>query len=116
MDPEATKQTAEVSFPWFSMIGAFCLATFGGIVHYLQGLISSKRTWSLLSFIVESLTSGFVGILAFFLCEYVGLSHYPTAFIVAMTGHLGAKAIQKFQLVWVESLRSMLTALLPGGK
>lgn len=116
MDPEATKQTASVTFPWFSMIGAFLLATFGGVVHYLQGLISSKRTWSLLSFMVESLTSGFVGILAFFICEYVSLSHYPTAFIVAMTGHLGAKAIQKFQLIWVESLRSLLTAMLPGGK
>lgn len=116
MDSIITTKTTEVTFPWFSMIGAFLLATFGGVVHYLQSLISSKRTWSLLSFVVESFTSGFVGILAFFLCEYVGLSHYPTAFIVAMTGHMGAKAIQKFQLVWVESLRSMLTALLPGGK
>lgn len=55
---------------------------------------------SVMALIGEAMISAFAGMMAFFLCEAfnVGLSY--SIFIVAMSGHMGVKAIALFEKKW----------------
>ena len=48
----------------------------------------------------ELLVAGFAGMATFFLCQAWGLDGMYTAFAVAVSGHLGAKAIDGLTGIW----------------
>ena len=70
------------------------LSWFGGAVAYLQrikaGGVASFSFWL---FIVESMTSWFIGLMTFYVCQYGGMSGDFTAGAIGLAGHMGTRAI-----------------------
>ena len=78
------------ALPFVLVIGLSCM---GGIVSYLNRIDRSGIAFSFIRLVVEVVTSGFVGIIAFMLCDYAGLEWSVTAAIVAISGHMGTRAL-----------------------
>lgn len=78
------------------------LSVVGGFVNFYhkvqRGLASP---FSFTELIGELMTSGFAGVLTFWLCEWSQINPLLTAVFVGISGHMGARAI--FQLErWAE--------------
>jgi hypothetical protein len=82
---------------WITQIIPFALAIalscFGGIVSYLNRIDKNGVAFSFIRLSIEILTSGFVGIISFMLCDYAKLEWSTTAAIVAISGHMGTRAL-----------------------
>lgn len=72
---------------------AILLSCFGGIVNYLNRIDKSGVAFSFIRLLIEIITSAFVGIISFMLCDYAGLDWSITAAIVAVSGHMGTRAL-----------------------
>ena len=78
-----------LTYPW--VIG---VSTAGGFVSFMQKHKNGKvRAFNFTEFIGEVVTSGFVGVVTFWLCKYSNFSEYLTAALCAVTGHMGSRAI-----------------------
>jgi len=63
-------------------------------VGYLKKVnLGLTQRFSFTELIGEIATSGFVGVLTFYLCEEAGFSQLVTAAFVGITGHMGSRAI-----------------------
>lgn len=82
---------------WLTQIIPFALAIalsgLGGVVSYLNRIDKHGIAFSFIRLSIEVLTSGFVGIISFMLCDYAKLEWSTTAAIVAISGHMGTRAL-----------------------
>lgn len=70
------------------------LSVWGGMVSYMRKIKSKDiERISILEFIGEMTTSGFIGVVTFFLCEFAELDRLVTAAMVGISGHAGSRAI-----------------------
>jgi hypothetical protein len=70
------------------------LAAWGGVVSFLHKVkIGETHKFNLTELIGEVLTSGFAGILTFYLCEAAKFDAMWTAAMVGISGHMGARAL-----------------------
>ena len=72
---------------------AVLLAALGGAVQYFNKIDKHGMPFSFVKLLIEVGTSGFVGIVSFELCDAAGLSWQITAALVAISGHMGARAL-----------------------
>ena len=107
---EAAKAAAEVAnggpfsvqslVPTLWMVG---VAICGGAVSFYRKVKDGKaRAFNLTEFIGEIFTSAFVGLVTFWICKFYGVGEYLTAAAVAITGHMGARAIFVTEQ-WIEN-------------
>jgi cytochrome bd-type quinol oxidase subunit 2 len=83
--------TLQNLWPTILMAG---VAMLGGYVNFRQKMKAGKvRGWNFAELIGEMVVSAFVGILTFWVCRGFEVNEYLTAAAVAITGHLGARAI-----------------------
>lgn len=70
------------------------LSLWGGVVSYARK-IKNKQTprFSINEAIGEMATSGFIGVITFYLCEFADLDRLVTAAMVGISGHAGSRAI-----------------------
>lgn len=73
------------------------LALWGGTVNYISRIRQGKMPFSFVELIGEWCISGFVGVATMYLCMEYSVSWYFTAFLVAITGHMGSRAIFMFE-------------------
>ena len=59
------------------------------------------RPFNMAEFIGEVLTSGFAGVLTFYLCEWADVAQLLTAAFVGISGHMGSRALFMFER-WAE--------------
>lgn len=72
----------------------FGLALFGGLVSFIQkAKRGAVRAWNVTELIGELLISAFAGLLTFYLCEAAELSQPLSAAFIAISGHMGPRAI-----------------------
>jgi hypothetical protein len=70
------------------------ISMMGGAVNFYQKVKSGKaRVINVTELIGEMVTSAFVGIVCFWICKSYGVNEYATAAGVAISGHMGARAI-----------------------
>ncbi len=70
------------------------LASWGGFVSYVRKVkIGEIHRYSIVEFLGEISTSGFAGIITFYLCEASNISPLITAAMVGISGHMGSRAI-----------------------
>lgn len=70
------------------------LSVWGGFVNFYQKVkAGTARPFNIVELIGELATSGLVGIVTFFLCESAGIGQLVTAALVAISGHMGTRAI-----------------------
>lgn len=77
--------------PTLWMVG---IAVAGGVVSFYQKVQAGKaRSFNVTEFIGEVVTSAVVGIVTFWLCRGFEVNEWLTAAAVAVTGHMGSRAI-----------------------
>jgi hypothetical protein len=88
-------------------------AAMGGFVSFMRKLREgSARAFNFVEFIGELFTSAFVGVLTFWICEWAGLSQMLSAVFIAITGHMGSRALfiaEKIAQKWFENKAGVIT-------
>ena len=70
------------------------LAFWGGLTNYITRVKSGKaEKFSLAELIGEVTIAGFAGVMAFHLCDALGMSYAWTAATVGVAGHMGGRFI-----------------------
>jgi hypothetical protein len=91
------------SYSYITYLWVFILSAWGGIVSFnakrKQGLV---RSFNIMELLGEISTSAFAGIITFYLCEWSDLDKLLSAALVAISGHMGSKAIREFEK-WAEN-------------
>lgn len=87
-----------ITYAWVLLLSGW-----GGIVSWLRkrrdGVI---RPFNITELVGEIVTSGFAGVLTFWLCEAAGIDRLVTAAMVGISGHMGSRAIFQMEQ-WAES-------------
>jgi len=96
---EAVKGAIEAADP-FSLkalvptLWMIVIAALGGVANFYQKVKTGKaRAFNVMELIGEVLVSAFVGLITFWICKGYGVNEWLTAASVAITGHMGSRAI-----------------------
>ena len=74
--------------------GVLGLAVWGGLVNFRARVKAGKvPAFSIMELVGEMATSGFVGVITFFVCEATGVHPLITAATVGMAGHMGGRSL-----------------------
>ena len=80
----------------------FALSMLGGAVNFLNKVRSgAARAFNFTEFAGELATSGFAGLLTFWLCEAGSISPLLSAVLIGISGHMGSRAIFRIEK-WAE--------------
>ena len=94
----ATDARSPFDYGVLTYIWVLCLSAFGGIVNFSRKLRDSRTTpFRLTEFVGEIATSSFAGLLTFWLCESAGIDRLITACCIAISGHMGSRAVFKME-------------------
>lgn len=74
------------------------LSTWGGIVNYIQS-VRKGRTFSWRELMFDLITSSFAGLLTYYFCLSAGISDTMSAILIAISGHMGTRAISGFEAI-----------------
>jgi hypothetical protein len=102
---EELKQAVEAvakdptGYGWMTYLWVCLIAAWGGLVRFLNSMRERKESFSaaMVTLMTGLITSVFVGVLTFYACEIANFDKLWTAICVAVTGHLGAQAMQVFE-------------------
>jgi hypothetical protein len=102
---EELKQAVEAvakdptGYGWMTYLWVCLIAAWGGLVRFLNSMRERKESFSaaMVTLMTGLITSVFVGVLTFYACEIANFDKLWTAICVAVTGHLGAQAMQIFE-------------------
>lgn len=99
--PKTPTDYSFITYAW-----VLVLSMWGGSVSYYRKLRSNQDDRvRLMELIGELFTSGFVGIITFWLCEQSGIPQLYSAALVGITSHMGSRAIyiaEQFVTDWIK--------------
>ncbi len=82
------------------------LSMWGGTVSFLRKIKNgAARPFNIAELIGEIFTSGFVGVITFWLCEASNINPLISAAMVGVAGHMGGRALFLFELYIEQWLR-----------
>lgn len=95
----ATDVAGPAAYSWVTYAWVALLSAWGGLVRFLNNVRTRKHDWQEagIHLFIGLVTSVFVGVITFFLCEAMHVSELITAVLVAGTGHMGAEGIRVFE-------------------
>jgi len=86
------------TYPLITYLWVIALAAWGGAVSFIGKVkAGDARACNFVEFIGEIVTSGFVGVLTFWLCEEAGFKPLITAALVGIAGHMGSRALLQME-------------------
>ena len=86
--------------PTLWMVG---VAVLGGVVSFYQKVRAGRaRPMNITELLGEIVTSAFAGLITYWICRFYGVNEYLMAAGVAISGHMGARAIFIAEQ-WIES-------------
>lgn len=96
-DINNTAYLAELLRQFLPYLSTLFLSCWGGIVSYIQRLRvhHSRFNWKDLTF--DLVISSFAGLLTHFFCEYSNVGGSMSAILIAVSGHMGTRAIASFE-------------------
>ena len=96
-DPNNTALIGEFFKQLLPYLSTLFLSCWGGIVSYIQRLRihRSRFNWKDLTF--DLVISSFAGLLTHFFCEYSNVGGSMSAILIAVSGHMGTRAIASFE-------------------
>ena len=90
------------TYAWLTYLWVFGLSSWGGFVSFMRKRRQGQaRPFNLAEFIGEIATSAFAGVLTFYLAESAGAPQLLTAAMVAISGHMGGRAVFLME-TWME--------------
>lgn len=94
---EAAKAAASTPFSDGNLIPTLWMAivaALGGVANFYQKVKTGKtRVFNVMELVGEILVSAFVGLVTFWICRGYAVNEWLTAAAVAVTGHMGSRAI-----------------------
>ena len=95
-EKEALAEWGRQCLPYISTLFLSC---WGGTVSYIQRMRvrSRKFSWKELGF--DLTISSFAGLLTHFFCEYANLSGALASILIAISAHMGTRAIASFERI-----------------
>lgn len=86
-----------ITYAWVTV-----LSMLGGFVNFAAKVRQGRaRAFNFVELVGELITSGFAGILTFFLCEAAGIGQLASAPLIGIAGHMGTRAIFLME-AWAE--------------
>lgn len=99
--PEKDPQNTAYFMEWFRSslpyISTFLLSCWGGIVSYIQRLRIHRHKFNWRDLTFDLVISSFAGLLTHFFCEYANVGGSMSAILIAVSGHMGTRAIASFE-------------------
>lgn len=90
------------AYPIITYLWVFALAMLGGAVNFATKLRAGVvRVFNLTELVGELVTSGFAGLLTFWLCEAADINKLMSAVLIGISGHMGTRAIFRIEK-WAE--------------
>ena len=99
-DPNNTAYIAEWFRQFIPYIITVFLSIWGGVVNHITTLRSGKKKFQPKELIFDLIVSTFAGLLTFFFCKSAGLSETMSAVLIAISGHMGTRAIIGFETIY----------------
>lgn len=82
---------------WLPYISTILLASWGGFVSYIQKVRIRTTIFSWRELIYDLVISSFAGFLTYLLCLYANVPGTISSILIAISGHMGARALAKFE-------------------
>lgn len=105
---KADMQKNPMDYPASIYLLVLGIAILGGLVDRLQRMVGGKtpHCWrcALVRLSVDALTSGFCGLLIFWLCEAMNVPFMWAAPIIGMGGHMGCRALFLMERIAIQRL------------
>lgn len=90
------------TYAWLTYLWVFGLSSWGGFVSFMRKRRQGQaRPFNVAEFVGEIATSAFAGVLTFYLAESAGAPQLLTAAMVAISGHMGGRAVFLME-TWME--------------
>jgi len=97
-----------LAYPLITYAWVFGLSIWGGLVSFARRIKNGDSSpHNLMEFVGEIMTSAFTGVITFYLCQAAGFSQLITAVMVAVTGHMGTRAIYQIERLVEKRLKSL---------
>ncbi len=96
-DPNNTALFVEWLRQFMPYITTFFLSTWGGVVNHITTLRSGRKKFQLKELIFDLVVSTFAGLITFYFCRSAGISETMSAVLIAISGHMGTRAIASFE-------------------
>lgn len=88
LDKDPTSYTL-ITYLWVILISAI-----GGVVSFMRKIRGDHaRPFNITEFVGEVVTSGFVGVITFWLCESAHVNALLSAALIGVSGHMGSRAL-----------------------
>ena len=85
------------TMPYFTTI---FLSTWGGTVNHITTLRNGRKKFQLKELIFDLVVSTFAGLITFYFCRSAGISETMSAVLIAISGHMGTRAIAGFETIY----------------
>lgn len=92
--PDGQTPIADI-WPWLSTFG---LSLWGGLVHYAQR-VRNGEPFSWRAMALDLIVCSFAGLLTFLMCESAGIRGPIQAVLIAVSAHMGTRAIASLEVV-----------------
>jgi hypothetical protein len=99
-DPNNTALFVEWLRQFMPYLTTFFLSTWGGVVNHITTLRSGRKKFQLKELIFDLVVSTFAGLITFYFCRSAGISETMSAVLIAISGHMGTRAIAGFETVY----------------
>ena len=103
---EAAKSVVSAPFAMENLVPtlwAIAVAALGGVANFWQKVKTGKaRAFNIMELVGEVLVSAFVGMVTYWICKGYAVNEWLTAAAVAITGHMGSRAIFLAEQ-WIET-------------
>lgn len=119
---EAATVRTPFSYDAITYLWVLVVSGVGGFVHFVQKVRQGEaRAFNFTEFVGELVTSGFVGVLTFWICEWGGVNQMLSAVFIGITGHMGSRAMfiaEKVAQRWLEGKAGVITTdtAMPAGR
>lgn len=96
-DMQNTAYIAEFFRQILPYLSTLFLSCWGGIVSHIQRLRIHHKSFNWKDLTFDLVISSFAGLLTHFFCEYSNVGGSMSAILIAVSGHMGTRAIAGFE-------------------
>lgn len=75
------------------------LSCFGGLASYVQRIRVKHQKFNLKELSYDLVISSFAGLMTYFFCSSSGVEGAKAAMLIAVSGHMGTRAIAAFEII-----------------